>query len=169
MYGGSVSKTLAPALRVGWLVLPERLVAAVTDARYATDVATGIWVQATLADFLACAEMDRHIRRMGTRYRAARDRLVSAFTTRQPDWTVTGTAAGLHLVVHPPPGSDELALAALAQQCGVDARPLGQYAVGKLDLTGLVIGDGHQRPDALINGVSELARRVPRATPRPWS
>ncbi|MPY81506.1 MAG: aminotransferase class I/II-fold pyridoxal phosphate-dependent enzyme, partial [Actinophytocola sp.] len=77
IYGGSVSKTLAPALRIGWLVLPEHLVAAVTDAKYAADLGTGIWEQAALADFLACGEMDRHIRRMTARHRTRRDRLVT--------------------------------------------------------------------------------------------
>jgi GntR family transcriptional regulator/MocR family aminotransferase len=161
IYGGSVSKTLAPALRLGWLVVPGHLVAAVTAAKYAADLASGVWQQATLADFLACGEMDRHIRRTAARYRAARDRLVGEITARLPGWTVTGTAAGLHLVVHPPAGSDEGALAALAQRCGLDARPLRGYASGAFDGTGLVIGYGHQRPDALGNGVIELARRAP--------
>jgi GntR family transcriptional regulator/MocR family aminotransferase len=160
IYGGSVSKTLAPALRLGWLVVPEPLVAAVTAAKYAADLASGVWQQATLADFLACGEMDRHIRRTGPRYRAARDRLVGEIAARLPGWTVTGTAAGLHVVVHPPHGCDESALAALAQRCGLDARPLRRYASGELDTTGLVIGYGHQRPDALGNGVIELARRA---------
>jgi GntR family transcriptional regulator/MocR family aminotransferase len=162
IYGGSVSKTLAPALRIGWLVLPERLVSSVTDAKYAADLATGIWEQATLADFLACGAMDRHIRRTTTRYRARRDRLVTEIATRLPDWAVTGTAAGLHLLVRPPLECDEAALAALAQRCGLDARPLSRYATSELDHTGLVIGYGHQRPDALTNGVIALARHVPR-------
>jgi GntR family transcriptional regulator/MocR family aminotransferase len=157
IYGGSISKTLAPALRIGWLVLPEGLVSAVADAKYATDLATGVWEQATLADFLACGEMDRHIRRMTTLYRARRDRLVTAIATRLPGWTVTGTAAGLHLLVHLPLECDEAALSASAQQCGLDARPLSQYAIAKPGRAGLVIGYGHQRPDALVRGVTKLA------------
>src|SRR5690606_29587542 len=100
VYGGSVSKTLAPALRIGWLVLPERLVGPFAEAKYATDLATGIWEQATLADFLACGAMDRHIRRMVTQHRRRRDRLVAEIAAALPGWTVTGTAAGMHLVVH---------------------------------------------------------------------
>jgi GntR family transcriptional regulator/MocR family aminotransferase len=161
IHGGSVSKTLAPALRIGWLLLPERLVTAVTDAKYATDLATGTLEQATLAGFIACGEMDHHIRRMATRYCARRDALVTAVTTHLPEWTVTGTAAGLHLVVRPPPGFDEVALAALAQRCGLDARPLGRYAIREPDRTGLVVGYRHRRPDALANGVARLARQPP--------
>lgn len=160
VHGGSVSKTLAPALRIGWLVLPERLVPAFTDAKYATDLATGVLDQVTLADFLACGEMDRHIRRMATRYRARRDRLVTAIAEHLTDWTVTGTSAGLHLVVRPPPGPTEAALAALAQRCGLDARPLSRYGLADPRRTGLVIGYGHQRPDALATAVLDLARAI---------
>jgi GntR family transcriptional regulator/MocR family aminotransferase len=160
IHGGSVSKTLAPALRVGWLVVPEPLLAAVAEAKYAADLGTGIWDQITLADFLACGEMDRHIRQTTKRYRAQRDRLVAELAARLPDWTVTGTAAGLHLVVHPPSGWDETGLAALARRSGLDARPLGFYAISELDGPGLVIGYGRHRPDALAAGVIQFARQV---------
>ncbi|HSK97701.1 MAG TPA: PLP-dependent aminotransferase family protein, partial [Euzebyales bacterium] len=162
IHGGSVSKTLAPALRIGWLVVPERLVAAVVEAKYSVDLATGIWDQVTLADFLACGEMDRHIRQTTKRYRRQRDRLVAELTTHLPAWTVTGTAAGLHLVVHPPPDEDERALAALARRCGLDARPLGLYALSPPQRPGLVIGYGRHRPDALASGVIALARSAGR-------
>lgn len=160
VHGGSVSKTLAPALRIGWLVLPEHLVTPLTEAKYATDLATGILEQATLADFLASGEMDRHIRRMATRYRQRRDRLVTAIATHLPDWAVTGTSAGLHLVVRPQPESDEVGLAALAQRCGLDARPLRHYGMTELDRAGLVIGYGHRQPEGLTNGVAKLARHL---------
>lgn len=160
IYGGSVSKTLAPGLRIGWLVLPEHLVTAVTDAKYDADLGSGVWEQATLADFLAAGEMDRHIRRTRARYRERRDRLVGELAERLPGWTVTGTAAGLHLVVHPPPGHDEAALAALAVECGLDARPLSRYAVTPTARPGVVIGYGHQRPDTLTGAVVELASRL---------
>jgi GntR family transcriptional regulator / MocR family aminotransferase len=157
LYGGSVSKTLAPALRLGWLVVPEQLVSAVIEAKYAADLGTGTWEQLTLADFLARGEMDRHIRRTAIRYRERRDRLVAALAKHLPDWTVTGTAAGLHLVVHSPPTSDEAALAELAVRAGLDARPLSRYALNPLVEPGLVIGYGHQRPDALARACATVA------------
>lgn len=116
----------------------------------------------TLADFLARGEMDRHIRRTAIRYRERRDRLVSALTKHLPDWTVTGTAAGLHLVVHPAPTSDEAAVADLAVRSGLDARPLSRYALNGLATPGLVIGYGHQRPDALARAVAELGTAISR-------
>jgi GntR family transcriptional regulator/MocR family aminotransferase len=157
IYGGSVSKTLAPALRLGWLVLPEQLVSAVRDAKYTADLGTSVLEQATLADFLASGAMDRHIRRTSLRYRERRDRLVTQMRVRLPGWTVTGTAAGLHVVIHPPAQYDEADLVRRAQRAGLDARPLRSYAVAKLDRPGLVIGYGHQHPDALASAVVELA------------
>jgi GntR family transcriptional regulator/MocR family aminotransferase len=160
VYGGSLSKTLAPGLRMGWLVGPDHLASDLIAAKYAADLGTGIIDQATLADFLARGELDRHIRAMTVRYRTLRDLLVGELAARLPKWAVTGTAAGLHLVVHPTAGSDELALARNAREAGLDARPLSHYAVGPLDRPGLVVGYGHLRPDAIASAVAELARRT---------
>lgn len=160
VYGGSLSKTLAPGLRIGWLVGPDDLVSDLVAAKYAADLGTGIVDQAALADFLARGELDRHIRAMGARYRALRDRLVAELADRLPSWEVTGMAAGLHLVVHPPAGSDELMLAQIASDAGLDARPLRHYAVGPLDRPGLVVGYGHLRGDGIASAVAELARRA---------
>jgi GntR family transcriptional regulator/MocR family aminotransferase len=160
VYGGSVSKTLAPALRLGWLVLPENLVADVRDAKYTADLGTSVLDQATLAEFLASGAMDKHIRRTSPRYRERRDRLVAELGRRLPSWTVTGTAAGLHLVVHLPSAVDEAETVRLAQRCGLDARPLSSYAATAPDRSGLVIGYGHQRTDALARAAAALADAI---------
>ena len=77
-YAGSVSKTLAPGLRLGWLVVPERLAAGVVDAKAADDLGTPVVEQLALADFLERGELDRHLRRTRAVYRARRDALVAA-------------------------------------------------------------------------------------------
>jgi GntR family transcriptional regulator/MocR family aminotransferase len=97
---------------------------------------------------------------MSGRYRAVRDRLVGELAGRLPEWRVTGTAAGLHLVIHPPDGSDELALARIAQRAGLDARPLSGYAVGGIGRPGLVVGYGHLREGVAASAVAEMARAV---------
>jgi GntR family transcriptional regulator / MocR family aminotransferase len=159
VYGGSVSKTLAPGLRLGWLVAPEHLAESFTEAKYAADLGRGVLDQATMAEFLASGEMDRHIRRMAVEYRRRRDRLVDAVAAAFPDWEVSGTAAGLHLLLHPPTENTE-ALAAVAQECGLDARPLSRYSIGSRSAPGLVVGYGHQRPDTIASGVVQLHRRL---------
>ncbi len=69
VYAGSASKTLAPALRLGWLVVPARLLAAVTDEKDLADCGTASIEQHAFANFLARGELDRHLRRMRARYR----------------------------------------------------------------------------------------------------
>lgn len=115
--------------------------------------------QATFAELLASGEMDRHIRRMAAEYRHRRDHLVAAVAASLPDWDVTGTAAGLHLVLHTP-GRDDEALARQAQACGLDARALSRYSLEPPSRPGLVIGYGHQPPARLTAAVEALARAL---------
>ncbi len=163
LHGGSVSKSLAPGLRLGWAVVPEQLMSAFVAAKYDTDLASGVVEQATFASFLAAGEMDRHLRRMSTKYRRRRDRLVAELAARLPTWEVTGTAAGLHLLLRPPGDLDEAATASLLQRCGLDARPLRDYRVATVGPTGLVVGYAHRRSDALAQAVHRAAAAMERA------
>ena len=76
---GTVSKTLAPGVRLGWLVLPARLVDAVAEAKNLTYSQTSSFAQLTLAEFITSGAYDRHIRRSRLAYRQRRDRLTAAF------------------------------------------------------------------------------------------
>jgi GntR family transcriptional regulator / MocR family aminotransferase len=69
VYAGSASKTLAPALRLGWLVVPSSLLDAVTDEKDLADCGTARIEQHAFANFLARGELDRHLRRMRAHYR----------------------------------------------------------------------------------------------------
>ena len=106
VYAGTTSKVLAPALRIGWMVVPPRLLDAVREEKLVADQGTARIDQHAFAAFLARGELDRHLRRMRVEYRARRDALVSALATELPDAAVRGIAAGLHVTVELPAGHD---------------------------------------------------------------
>ncbi|WP_460364547.1 aminotransferase-like domain-containing protein, partial [Actinocorallia lasiicapitis] len=94
---GSVSKALAPALRLGWLVAPPDLAARVARHRVDTDLGSPAIDQHALAHLLASGGYDRHLRQMRRVYRSRRDALVAALRTHLPDADIQGVSAGLHL------------------------------------------------------------------------
>ncbi|NDU73789.1 aminotransferase class I/II-fold pyridoxal phosphate-dependent enzyme [Actinomadura sp. DSM 109109] len=106
VYLGSVSKSLSPAVRLGWMVLPPHLVDAVLAVKGLREAWTGVTDQLALAEFIASGHYDRHVRRMRQRYRARRDLLVTALAERAPHIAATGIAAGLHAVLRLPPGTE---------------------------------------------------------------
>ncbi|GAA0371278.1 PLP-dependent aminotransferase family protein [Actinoallomurus spadix] len=116
VYLGSASKSLSPALRLGWMVLPEDLVEPVLAAKGEREAWASATDQLTLAEFIASGQYDRHIRRMRQRYRARRDRLVATLADRAPHIALTGIAAGLHAVLHLPPGTERSAVKAAARR-----------------------------------------------------
>ncbi|MFF3751110.1 PLP-dependent aminotransferase family protein [Streptomyces sp. NPDC002018] len=116
VYLGTASKSLAPGLRLGWLVLPEELVGEVSAAKGGVDWASSSLDQLTLAEFIASGAYDRHVRSMRLRYRRRRDQLVAALADRAPGCRVTGIAAGLHAVVELPPGTERSVVEAAVWQ-----------------------------------------------------
>jgi GntR family transcriptional regulator/MocR family aminotransferase len=158
IYAGSASKTLAPALRLGWLVVPPVLLDAVTQEKILADRGTARIEQYAFADFLARGELDRHLRRMRTRYRAQRDAFVTALAEELPEATVHGIAAGLHVTVRLPHGHDQDAISAEARRRRVEIETLSDYAVSGPPT--LMLGYAQTPLPAIRAGVAELAAAV---------
>jgi GntR family transcriptional regulator/MocR family aminotransferase len=129
VYAGSASKTLAPGLRLGWLVLPPQLLDAVSDEKDLADCGTARIDQHAFADFLTRGELDRHLRRMRARYHRRRDLLVEALADLLPEATVRGIAAGLHATVQLPDGYDEQAILDQAHQRRLDLTTMRDFWV----------------------------------------
>ena len=119
VYLGSASKTLAPALRLGWLVLPSWLAGPVGEEKGWSDAGSPALDQLALADFVERGELDRHLRRARLRYRRRRDALVAAIAEAFPGARVRGVAAGLHVVAEPREPVDEQELRRRARERGV--------------------------------------------------
>jgi GntR family transcriptional regulator/MocR family aminotransferase len=103
-YLGSASKSLSPALRLGWMALPDDLVDAVIDAAGGQQFYVNAIDQLTMADFISTGQYDKHIRRMRNSYRRRRDELVQRL--RPFDVRIGGLSAGLHLLLLLPNGTE---------------------------------------------------------------
>lgn len=160
---GTASKTLAPALRLGWMSLPDRLVDEVRQAKAAADSGSPALDQLAFADFLARGDYDRHVAGVRQLYRERRDRLMMALAEHLPEVRVEGAAAGLHVLLRLPDGND-VAIAATAAERGMRVRPLSPMSSLGPPACGLVLGYGRLAPERIGEAVAELAELVrPRA------
>jgi GntR family transcriptional regulator / MocR family aminotransferase len=160
VYAGTVSKTLAPGLRLGWLVAPDRLVADLAAAKLVDDRGSPVLDQLTFADFVSRGEFDRHLRRMRPRYRRLRDVLVSALRERLPDLRPTGVSAGLHVMTNLPADLDETAVIEAAARRDLGVYGLGPYWTTGAGAGGLVFGYGALNEQAVAEGVHLLADTI---------
>lgn len=146
IYIGSLSKSLAPALRIGWLVVPAALRDDVIAARALTDRFTTPIIQAAAAEFIARGDLDRHLRRTRRSYRQRRDALIGALQRHLPGTQATGISAGLHVVVRLHGSMDPARVAATAARHGILVHPLGHYRASPAGAD----------PPALVMGYSKL-------------
>jgi GntR family transcriptional regulator/MocR family aminotransferase len=150
---GSVSKTLAPALRLGWLIAPAAWQERLLTAREGLDHGLPALEQHALADFIERGAYDRHIRRSARAYRRRRDALLEALTAQLPEATVSGAAAGLHVAVHLP-DTDEGQIVAACRANGVILDGAAQHGATGPGATLLI--SFAAVPDAAAGHVVEL-------------
>ena len=98
-YAGSISKLLAPALRVGWILAPARYYGALVTAKRDADLGNAILPQLVLAELMGSGELERHLRFLRRRHVRRRDAMIDAVASHLPGACVHGAAAGLHLTL----------------------------------------------------------------------
>jgi GntR family transcriptional regulator/MocR family aminotransferase len=145
---GTVSKSLAPVLRLGWIVSPPALAGALTAIKQVADRGSPGLDQLALSLLIEAGRYDRHLRRMRAEYSARRDVLVQSLDEHVPGIRLTGLAAGFHAVVHLPAGATEHEVIERARQ-----RSVGLYGMSSCR------SDHHEEPPQLILGFGNTSQR----------
>lgn len=156
IYCGTFSKTLAPALRIGFAIVPAPLVAAFVRLRTLTDRGTDAFTQATLAEFMRQGLLSPHIRRMRTEYARRRTALLEAMQRVVHHATALAAPGGLHMVARLPDDVDENAAVRACRARELAVSPLRAYYLDMPRMNGLVIGFA-ATPTAMAN---EVAKRL---------
>ncbi|GAC1406694.1 MAG: PLP-dependent aminotransferase family protein [Mycobacterium sp.] len=160
-YVGSTSKTLAPGLRIGWMVLPSHLVGAVTLAKSLADAGSSVMDQIAFAKLLMSGGYDRHLRQMRRRYLTRRNALLRALALFLPEATVLGAAAGVHLTIRLPDGFPVETLVDRAAKKRVRVEPLAPcYADIRAAPPGLMLGYANLTKSQIVAGVQILAEAM---------
>jgi GntR family transcriptional regulator/MocR family aminotransferase len=162
LYLGSFSKVLYPGLKLGYLVVPKRLVGAFKQAHYDLNRPGQMPLQAALAEFIELGHFASALRRARQSYAQRRQALLEALTPCLIDAKaqITGAEQGLHLCLRLPNGVDDRALADTLAQQGILVRPLSAYCLQRTDSRGLIIGYGYATLEDIQRYGPEMAKMV---------
>ena len=156
---GTVSKALAPALRLGWVAPPPAWRERIGELKFAADGGGPALEHAAFARFLSSGSYDRHLRRSRRIYRQRRDEVVNALAEHLPHARVSGIAAGLHLVVEIP-GIDDRNVTERARSAGLLPMPLSASRARTDGPPGLLIGYGAHSRDVTTAAIRTLAELI---------
>jgi GntR family transcriptional regulator/MocR family aminotransferase len=160
LYIGSASKRLAPAMRLGWMLMPSWLAWQLIAAKAIEDGGSEAVGQLALCDFLARGELDRHVRRMRLHYQRRREVLLEALHRWLPTARARGSGAGLYELVELPEGVEESALIAAAAAHGVGMEGLSWHRCTHGGSPGVVLGYGNLSEPAIEHGVRLIAQAL---------
>jgi GntR family transcriptional regulator / MocR family aminotransferase len=154
---GTVSKSLAPSMRLGWVLCPPAIVPAVAAEKSRQDRGSPVLDQLALATLIESGRYDRHLRRMRALYASKRSALTEALTSHAPGVAVTGLAAGFHAVAHLPGARAEQAVIDTARE-----RSVGLYGMSGMRSSRsavpaqLVFGFGNLGERAITAGIATI-------------
>jgi GntR family transcriptional regulator/MocR family aminotransferase len=165
VYAGSVSKLLAPSLRIGWMLAPPQYKEALVGAKRLADLGNAALPQLVVAQLMESGELERQLRFLRRRHRQRRDAMIEAIGNYLPQATVHGAAAGLHLTITfeelnrgaPGNGSGDVELAGAALKAGVKTQPLSWHSQ-QPQPPGLVLGYAARTPTEITRAVALLGK-----------
>jgi GntR family transcriptional regulator/MocR family aminotransferase len=156
IYVGSISKLLAPALRIGWMLAPPQYKDELIARKRLADLGNAGLPQLTLAHLMESGELERQLRFLRRRHRTRRDAMVTAIRDHLPEATIHGAAAGLHLTITYNQG-DDTALADAALEAGVKCHPLSWHCQLP-HAPGLVLGYAARTPTEITEAIATIAK-----------
>lgn len=157
VYVGTLSKVVFPALRLGYLVLPEDLVTIFSTVRNANDTFASMLYQLVMTDFIREGHFARHMRKMRSLYAQRRTALVAAITTRlRGILEVVGEDAGTQVLALLPQGADDVEIANGAARLGIAVKALSQCCIKPAKRPGLILGFGTISPREIDTTVAGL-------------
>lgn len=165
IYVGTFSKTMLPALRLGFLVIPESLRTALSNARRLTDWSNDFLTQATMARFIDGGHFARHVRRATRQYGARQQQIIEQVDSiLGAEFRVVPSIAGLHVCVEPVAGDLDADRVSLhAASVGVAVQSLARFCAATPARAGLVLGFGGIAPDDVGDGLRLLQGAISRS------
>jgi GntR family transcriptional regulator/MocR family aminotransferase len=161
IYIGTFSRTVFPALRIGYLIAPRPLVAAFTAAKWMNDLHSATLEQQTLAEFITSGMYERHLRRLRRRNAARRDALLAAVAQHLGSTVeVTGDEAGAHVVLWPKSKISEEEAIARAASKGVRVYGISHCYLTQPDRTGLALGYARMHEREIHEGIKLLGEAL---------
>jgi GntR family transcriptional regulator/MocR family aminotransferase len=157
IYVGTLSKSMFPALRLGYMVIPKALASAFYSARVTFRGQPPALYQAVMTDFIREGHFARHIRRMRMLYARRQQALLDAIHAHlRNKFEIIGAAAGLQLAGFLPPGTDDVEVSNKAARMGISVMPLSPYYLSPSTKSGLVLGYGCVNEEEIRDGVRKL-------------
>jgi GntR family transcriptional regulator / MocR family aminotransferase len=158
VYIGTFSRTIFPALRIGYLVVPKSLAMAFTTAKWLADQHSAILEQKTLAEFITLGLYERHLRRLRRRNADRREALLDAIgKCLKQRVDVSGDGSGTHVILWLRKGASEDEVIAKAASRGVGLYRISNYYLKTTSSTGLMLGYTTLNEDEIREGIRLLA------------
>ncbi|MFI6599457.1 PLP-dependent aminotransferase family protein [Nonomuraea sp. NPDC050536] len=165
---GTVSKSLGPSLRLGWILAPSHLAPAIAEEKRRSDLGSPGLDQLALTRLIESGRYDAHLRRMRRAYAAKRVALAEALRRHAPHLRLTGLDAGLHAAATLPEGTDEAAIIAAARRRSIHLHGMQRYRVHRAPAPpAIVFGFGDLNEHAIRSGIARIADLLLPSTSHP--